>query len=221
MSYILDALKKAEAERTTGAPLAPRLPQPAAAMTSPPAQPVDSPRWRWMIAAALTSVLALASIGYVWLRPLPQPAVAVPAKPVENPIVLKPQEQPAAVVAQQEQQELRKAGQEQEQQRLPTTAKMAKAAAKKAPSQSSSPASAAEAETIIAMRDVPDAIRQQIPPLKVGGYIYSTNKAERSVLINNRLLAEGDEAAPGLILERMQPDGMVMRFRGIRYRMNY
>ena len=89
------------------------------------------------------------------------------------------------------------------------------AVAKKAAAPDAAPAALAT------LHDLPAALQAQIPPLKVGGYIYSTNQAERSVLINNRLLAEGDEVAPGLILERMLPDGMVMRYQGYRYRMRY
>lgn len=83
-----------------------------------------------------------------------------------------------------------------------------------------SPATA-RAASIASFRELPEAIQQQIPSFKVGGYIYSTTKSERSVLINNRLLNEGDEVAPGLILERMQPDGMVMNYKGYQYRMSY
>lgn len=78
-----------------------------------------------------------------------------------------------------------------------------------------------DAAPVLALRDLPDAIQRQIPPLKVGGYIYSTNKAERSVLINDRLLAEGNEAAPGLVLERMLPDGLIMRYQNYRFRIRY
>src|SRR5690606_1452664 len=41
-------------------------------------------------------------------------------------------------------------------------------------------------------QQLPVAIRNQLPQLKIGGYIYSAKPAERSVLINNKLLREGD-----------------------------
>jgi general secretion pathway protein B len=71
------------------------------------------------------------------------------------------------------------------------------------------------------LRELPDNIQREIPPLKVGGYIYSGSKADRTVIINGRLLHEGEEAAPGLILEKMMPNGMVLNYRGYRYRSGY
>ena len=71
------------------------------------------------------------------------------------------------------------------------------------------------------LRELPDNIRRDIPPLTIGGYIYSGNKEDRSVIINGRLLHEGEEAAPGLTLEKMMPNGMVLNFRGHRYRSSY
>lgn len=71
------------------------------------------------------------------------------------------------------------------------------------------------------LRELPDNIQREIPQLSVGGYIYSGSKADRSVLINNRLMHEGEEIAPGLTLEKMMPNGMVLNYRGYRYRTGY
>ena len=57
--------------------------------------------------------------------------------------------------------------------------------------------------------------------MTIGGYIYSGSRADRSVLINNRLLREGDEIAPGFMLEQMMPNGMVLSYKGYRYRTSY
>lgn len=216
MSYILDALKKAEAERSTGAVSNPHLPPSAAA---PAASGLRHSSRPWAVAAApavvLASALALVLAGLAWMRS-PPPAPAAPVRitqPLPAPAAPKMAPQPAAEAARDEPAKPVEAATEVP----PAKAKSAKAAAaKKAPSPP-----AAEPAPVLALRDLPDAIQRQIPPLKVGGYIYSSNKAERSVLINDRLLAEGDEAAPGLVLERMQPDGMIMRYQGYQYRMRY
>lgn len=216
MSYILDALKKAEAERSTGAVSNPHLPSSAA---EPAASGLRHSSRPWAVAAApavvLASALALVLAGLAWMRS-PPPAPAAPvriAQPLTAPAAPKMAPQPAAEAARDEPAKPVEAATEVP----PAKAKTAKAAAaKKAPSPP-----AAEPAPVLALRDLPDAIQRQIPPLKVGGYIYSSNKAERSVLINDRLLGEGDEAAPGLVLERMQPDGMIMRYQGYQYRMRY
>ena len=94
----------------------------------------------------------------------------------------------------------------------PKTGHARKAAVKKQP---------ATTETIMTLRELPDAIQQQIPALQVGGYIYSATPADRSVLINNHLLREGEEITPGLKLEKMMPHGMVLHFQGYRFRVSY
>jgi general secretion pathway protein B len=67
------------------------------------------------------------------------------------------------------------------------------------------------------LRELPDAIQRGLPEMKIGGYILGDNPADRSVLINNRLVHEGEEAAPGVTLERMQKNGMILRYREFRF----
>ncbi|MFC7514771.1 general secretion pathway protein GspB [Herbaspirillum sp. GCM10030257] len=86
---------------------------------------------------------------------------------------------------------------------------------------STTPAAPATEPAVGSVRDLPPQIQQQIPALTIGGYIYSANKADRSVLINKRLLRDGDEIAPGLTLERMTPSGMILNYKGYRYRSSY
>jgi general secretion pathway protein B len=86
----------------------------------------------------------------------------------------------------------------------------------------SKPAPAAPVEPPLpGLRELPEQIQREIPTLAIGGYIYSGNKADRSVLINNRLMRDGDEIAPGLQLEKMMPNGMVLNYKGYRYRITY
>jgi general secretion pathway protein B len=77
------------------------------------------------------------------------------------------------------------------------------------------------ATSIATLRELPAEIQQQIPPLAISGYIYASNSADRSVLINRKLLREGDEVAPGLTLEQLLPKGMVLNYKGYRYRSGY
>jgi general secretion pathway protein B len=79
----------------------------------------------------------------------------------------------------------------------------------------------ADDKTIGTLHDLPDHIQREIPPTTVSGYIYAKIPADRSVLINNKLLHEGEEVEPGLILEKMTPSGLVMSFKGYRYRLPY
>lgn len=224
MSYILEALKKAEAERRGGTShTAPLLPPIAAASGQRPA-------WRrplpWAAFATLAVTLACAS----WfalirndapaLRAVsasPAPAIAearppaAPTAPVMQPVA--PSEKPAAPEF---------AEDVPEKPKPKTTSKKAverkRAEPREEPKAAKAPASDAPVGTL---HDLPPQVQGEIPALSIGGYIYSGNKADRSVLINKRLLREGDEVAPGLVLEKMTPSGMVFNYKGYRYRSGY
>lgn len=84
------------------------------------------------------------------------------------------------------------------------------------------PASDSPPETRVAtLRELPENIQREIPAFTISGYIYSGNQSERSILVNKRLLHEGDEVAPGLVLEKMLPKEAVLSYKGNRYRISY
>jgi general secretion pathway protein B len=51
--------------------------------------------------------------------------------------------------------------------------------------------------------------------------MYSANPADRLLLIDKALRHEGEEVAPGLILEKLLPKAAVMNYRGTRYKVPY
>lgn len=203
MSYILDALKKAEAERNSGTAATPRFAPAVPAHPSTRRKPLP-----WL---ALTALAGMAGIA-AWLRFAPV-AAPVPSSAAEN----RPAAavQLGAAISMQNDETVREADANKEENSHAKPAKAGnarKAAVKKQP---------VAAETIATLRELPNSIQQQIPALQVGGYIYSANRADRSVLINNHLLREGQEIVPGLTLEKMMPNGMVLHFQGYRFRISY
>lgn len=66
--------------------------------------------------------------------------------------------------------------------------------------------------------ELPLAIQQELPPLSISVHAYSGKAAERLVGINGRLLREGDDAAPGLRLEQITPEGMILSYKGLNFR---
>jgi len=60
-------------------------------------------------------------------------------------------------------------------------------------------------------------LMKQLPPINVAGYIHDA-EANRLVMVNDRLLREGEELAPGLKLEKILDDGLVFNFRGHRFK---
>ncbi|UUZ50111.1 general secretion pathway protein GspB [Massilia sp. B-10] len=56
-------------------------------------------------------------------------------------------------------------------------------------------------ESLPSMRELPQSVQQGLPQVAFGGYMYSNNPADRLLLIDKVLRHEGEEVAPGLILE--------------------
>ena len=216
MSYILEALKKAQAERQLGsAPTIHAMPIQAA----PEAYASSSRKYVW-IALACAALLAAAA-AVMWWRPAPgapavlavqplpaEPAVVVAAPPVivAPPVKIAPPpppvQAPVARVA-------------------PTPAPAPlPSPAKAQPAVPAAEASAPE-ENLPYMSQLPEPQRSELPKVVFGGYMYSKNPADRLLLIDKVLRHEGEEVAPGLILEKLLPKAAVLNFRGTRYRVPY
>ena len=76
-------------------------------------------------------------------------------------------------------------------------------------------------ESLRTLQQLPDALQREIPKLAFGGYIYSPTPGESLLLVDKMLRREGEEVAPGLVLERLTPKAAVMNYRGTRYRAPY
>ncbi|MEG1053239.1 MAG: general secretion pathway protein GspB [Janthinobacterium sp.] len=224
MSYILEALKKSQAERQLGELPSIHAPQvqlhDAAASGAARRAPV------WLALGGVTVAVAAALL--LWqpwqAAATPAPAVAsavvlaqaVPAPmpmpmPAPAPVAPVPPAATAAPVHH------ARPVPEPKQETPGQTAPAPVPAPAPAPP---TPAPAAE-ESVPAMRDLPEPIQRQIPPVAIGGYIYSKNPADRLLLIDKVLRHEGEELAPGLVLEKLQPKAAIFSFKGYRYRVPY
>ena len=67
------------------------------------------------------------------------------------------------------------------------------------------------------MAGLPLSIRQELPALSITVHAYSSNPKERLVGIDERVAHEGEELAPGLRLEEITRDGMILRYKGYRF----
>ena len=84
-----------------------------------------------------------------------------------------------------------------------------------APTQPPAPKPAATVE--IAADGLPPGAARQLPSLAVAGFIQDADQ-NNLVIVNDRLLREGDEAAPGVKLERILADGVIFSFKGYRFK---
>jgi general secretion pathway protein B len=208
MSYILDALKRAEIERERG--LAPHLH--TRHDLSANAQAGDpSPHRFWPIVASalvLGSILACAWLFWptadspiqptpaalaVAVAPPPTPQIEIPAPP--KPSVI-PSPAPAPAPA-------------------PTTA----------PASVSVPVKpnpvVTEMVVTAKLSDLPETIRSQIPKLNITGSVYSETPSQRLLLVNNLVLTPGSLVAPELTLEEIESRHSVFSFRGTRFQVSH
>jgi general secretion pathway protein B len=89
-----------------------------------------------------------------------------------------------------------------------------------APKPAAAPAPAPE-DGLPFLQQLPEAQQRDIPRVTFGGYMYSSNPSDRLLIVDKALRHEGEEVAPGLVLEKLLPKAAVMNFRGIRYRVAY
>ena len=233
MSYILDALRRAEADRQRGAvPGLQDQPQP---LSAPAAAPADDPRRTGLWALAGAGLLAAggAAAWWWWLKlpgpapvavmtPAPAtapPAPVTPVAPAAAPVPVAPA--PAVVSS------------------MPAVA-AAPAPASPAlvlppiPPQPAEPpvpakpaprvavaAPAAATPDAVRRQDLPENVRQQLPALTVAGATYSENPRYRMVIINGQVVQEGDTAAPGVVLETIRQKEVVLRAQGYRFTEKY
>jgi len=77
---------------------------------------------------------------------------------------------------------------------------------------------AAPEQNVMTMAELPVPIQQEIPQMSISVHAYSGAPKERLLGINDRMLREGDYVAPGLLLEQITPDGVIMSYKGYRFR---
>jgi general secretion pathway protein B len=245
MSYILDALRRADAERERGA--VPSLQSQQHTIIEDDAAP-DRPRSLvWAVVALAIAVLALLAWNFLGgsapparapiegaistpvpaplpaLQPAPTPpTAAVPAvTPAINAAAPTPTPTPTPAL-----------------QPTPTAPPVAAAPptaraavdARRAPAAPAAPKRVGAATTgtpgaapataeprVHSQAELPEDIRRDLPKLVIGGSSYSGDAASRMVMINGQVFHEGDRLGPDLVLERIRLKSAVLAFKGWRY----
>lgn len=244
MSYILDALRRADAERERGAvpglhdrsPALPAMDDTEAPTTRP------APRWLpWLIGLALLSVSALTFIGLREPAPsapppasLPEPVAATPPAagdaaapelaarepmPEAGEPVLPPPASPLPPLRATPASPTPTATAPTPPAVVPpAAARLAPGPAPAAPTAATpTPAAPAAAPRVFALHELPEDIRRQLPSVQLGGSVYSTNASQRLLIVGGQLFNEGDMLGPELKIEEIRPRSAVLSFRGYRY----
>src|SRR5450830_1540668 len=176
MSYILDALKRADAERERGA--VPGLH--ARQLTTPAAQDTTRAQHRLWLAAAVATLVLVSIAAGLWFRQTPdgnaRPAALQPAPT-----------RPAAAASR------------------PAVTTAAKATPKATPlplEKATAPQDAAA--TLPLLSELSEDLRRDIPKLIITGTVYSDNPKQRLLLVNGQVLSQGSQAAPDVNVEEIR-----------------
>jgi len=76
-------------------------------------------------------------------------------------------------------------------------------------------------ERVLALNELPDNIRRELPAFNVTGAMHSEVRADRVLIVSGRLFHEGDELVAGCVLEEIQPRAAVLSYRGLRFRLTW
>ena len=201
MSYILDALKKSDQQRQRGT--TPTLPSAQAAVAAPKQSSS-------VFYAVLAVVLLCGGIAIGWLHPWQVEQRVHVAEPIVQPAISNTNEtSPTPHPVQPE------IAEKAEQKLLvPNMVPTAPAILPKAPV---SPASTDQEQKATSFDELPLEIQQEIPDMKIQLHSYSNKSINSIVSINSRMLKEGESLAPGLKLEQITADGVILSYKGYRF----
>jgi len=214
MSYILDALQRADTERERGT--VPGLhAQPLAAPTR------QRDRWPrstlWMLLLVACGVAALLAgwwFGRGSTSPMattPAPAVRLGTPPAAPPplptvaVVTPMPPAPVAAVAAVSSPVTPPAAAPHKATTMPNDPPKAPAAAASAP--------------LPWLAELPEETRRQIATLAITGAVYSNNPGQRLLLVNGQVLPQGSPVVPEVTLEEIREHHSVFSFRGSRFRL--
>ncbi len=231
MSYILDALRRADAERERGRVPglhAQALPLRTGDTEGVPTKPRQRRVARALLIASLFVLLALLAAA-AWrslggagdagtapppTRPLPPSApVAAPDAPTASPGAPATTTPPPASPSAQPDAPAIAAS--------PILAPAPPAPPPARPAAPARPPAPAEDDALARVADLPPPARAALPPLQVSGTTYAENPALRMLILDGKVLQEGQDIAPGLRLESIGPRSAVLNHQGRRLRLTY
>ncbi len=70
------------------------------------------------------------------------------------------------------------------------------------------------------LQEMPQDFQRALPPLAVTIHVYSHDQSQRILFINNREYRQGGEIERGIRVEDIVPDGVVLSFRGERFKLS-
>jgi general secretion pathway protein B len=62
-------------------------------------------------------------------------------------------------------------------------------------------------------------VRQRLPAIIISAHVYSKNPRQRSIVVNNDFMEEGEYFLDGIILDEITPDGAIFLYRDMKFHM--
>ncbi|MFT3931243.1 MAG: general secretion pathway protein GspB [Spongiibacteraceae bacterium] len=198
MSLILEALKKSEQQRQREkAPSLQSIHQPTHIVSKP-----ARPSW-WLLAVVVVSA-NIAILGYWFWRQ-------------QNTVL--PTAQPAPAVSTAQPPSVENAAQ--------SSVAAQNANAQAAPSENTQPEFTQisprggvvqsvpidSAQRVEEIGELPDNVRNNLPAMTFSFHVYSDNPEQRTIIINDRRVREGEEISAGLTLQAITQDGVILCFQ--------
>ena len=200
MSYILDALKKSEQDRGNGS-----IPNVQTIHSSALNYRQDKPSlWPWILIVVLVANIFIL---VYFLKPDTHTQDVMPNQnAVTNNIKTTHQNTPAVKVSPEPQPVATE-----------TPIVIATTPELKKPIKNNTSIEAVATETskpLITIDELAASIRQQIPDMVFSSHVYSSSAVQRSLVINDRFMEEGDVVGHDLVLVEITLNGAIFDFRG-------
>jgi len=69
------------------------------------------------------------------------------------------------------------------------------------------------------LSSLPQGFRDSLPPLAVNIHVYSPDRSQRILYINNRPVQQGERIEGGVMVEEIVHNGVVLQYRGQRFKL--
>jgi len=208
MSYILDALRKSETERSLGA---------YAPAKDPAFEITDRSSSRLRSALIVAAVGAISGLTLFWLF-LDKPRPGGGTTPDQVPTAMRPAATPRESVPTVADRSTRELAQETVVPSVRTTPKPAKRAITAPPVTPASGPQGAN-DDVKFLRLMPASFRSRLPKLEINIHVYSPDLSQQILFINNREVKPGQRVDGGAVLEAITPDGAVLRLDDTRFKL--
>jgi general secretion pathway protein B len=83
------------------------------------------------------------------------------------------------------------------------------------------PPAAVPPPRILSVAELPAAVKGELPKLAITGGVWSEDPGQRMLIVGGKVVSEGAELAPGVMLEQIRARSAVMRFKGLRYSVGF